>query len=349
MFYIYFNAIFQTILNELLLNFHEKRERVILALKLLAQEDTETDAFSVQQIPDYLQPKFLGVLQYFDLKLISQDSSKAKVLCSLSKIFKFMGRKRITPLRFKIIAMLTTALNLNYGEFPQLNCEVWDSFIKTCDIDALGPQLATIFISLLPLKATHPDEIHSIFKYLIIENERMLKEFILDLFFVLDYDINPELLLVIRKSMAEFNKSSFKAQLKTFLKYLTHETIDVKICGFNYMKKLLEKNREELDQMILGCNGMDSVIVELIDILTLGCREKDAALKLACGECFGELAAVEPSHLPRRQNQEAQTFPFFINEDTFVLNSLNELIRALQAEKNTQVTFFQTSNHRAQK
>lgn len=329
--------IFQTILNELMLNFNENHDRVMLALKLLAQEESESQITNVQHIADYLQPKFLGVLLYFDLKLISQNSNKVQVLRSLSKIFRFMGAKRITPLRFKIIAMLRTALNLNYGEFPQINCEVWDSFIRTCDTEALGPQLATILISILPLKESHPKEIYKMCKYLLVENEPLFKEYILDLFFVLDYDLDNEFLIIIRKYVNEFEKQSFKDKLKIFLKYLTHETIDVRICGFKYLKKLLERNRQELDNMILGCNGMDAIIVELIDILTLGCREKDAALRLACGECFGELGAIEPSHLPRRQNQESGTFPFFITEDAFIVNSLNELIRAVQSEKNTQV------------
>lgn len=327
---------FQTILNELLLNYNEKKERVIQALKLLISEENGGGIITNERVADYLQPKFLGVLQYFDMKLVSHNTSKLKVMLSLSEILKLMGPKRITPLRFKIIAMLT-ALYLKYGNTPELNCNVWNSFIRTCDIEALGPQLATIFISLLPLRRTHPKEIYSIFKYLLIENETHLKEYILDLFFVLDYEIDNELLIVIRKYVADFERNSFKDQLKCFLKYLTHETTDVKIYAFKYLKKLLEKNREELDRMILGYNGLDVVIIELIDILTLGCRVKDVSLKLACGECLGELGAIEPSHLPRRQNEETQTFPFYITEDSFILNSLSELIKALQAEKNTQV------------
>lgn len=66
------------------------------------------------------------------------------------------------------------------------------------------------------------------------------------------------------------------------------------------MKGFLEENREELDKMILDYNGIDPTIVELIDILTMGCRENDEALKLACGQVIGELGAIEPSHFPRR-------------------------------------------------
>lgn len=309
---------------------------MLQALKLSIKEESGITIITEERVADYLQPKFLGVLKYFDMKLVSRETNRLNVILSLSEIIKLMGPKRVTPLRFKIIAMLT-ALYFKYCKTFALNCNVWDTFIRTCDIDALGPQLATIFVSLLPLNGTHPKEINSIFRYLLIENEKHLKEYILDLFFVLDYGIDNEILIVIRKYVTDFERNDFKDQLKRFVKYLTHETTDVRIYGFKYLKKLLVRNREELDRMILGYNGIDTVVIELIDILTLGCRVKDVSLKLACGECLGELGAIEPSHLPRRQNEETQTFPFYITDDTFIVNSINELTKALQAEKNTQV------------
>lgn len=291
---------FKILLNELLLNFSENYNRVILALKHLAQEDADGQEISFEQIPDYLQPRFLGVLQYFDTKLISKDFQKEKVLLSLAQMFKIMGPKKIAPLRFKVIAMLRTALNFNYSDFPELNCDIWNTFVRTCDIEVLGPQLATIFVSLLPLLNQNPVKINGIFKYLVVDNEAAMKDNIPDLFFILETNIDSDILLVIKKNMKIFEENSFKEQLKTFMKYLTHETIDIRIHGSKFLKKILEKNREELDQMILGYNGIDSVIVDLLDVLTLGCREKDENLKLACGDCIGELGAIEPSHLPRR-------------------------------------------------
>lgn len=84
------------------------------------------------------------------------------------------------------------------------------------------------------------------------------------------------------------------------MKYLNHETTDVRIHALKAIRDLLEQNREELDHMILGYNGIDPIVVSLIDALMSGCREKDKELKLMCGEVFGALGAIEPSHLPRR-------------------------------------------------
>lgn len=118
--------------------------------------------------------------------------------------------------------------------------------------------------------------------------------------FYLIFLFSEEILLVIKKHLEDFEKKTFKEQLKLFQRYLKHETVDIRVHALNYLRKLLEKNREELDQMVLGYNGIDYTIIELIDIFTLGCHEKDDAVKLAFGECIGELGAIEPSHLPRR-------------------------------------------------
>lgn len=286
----------QIILNELLLNFHEKRDRVLIALKLLATEDTDGESMHIKKLPDYLQPRFLGVLQYFDTKLFA----KKQVLLSLAEIFKFMGPKRIAPFRFKIIAMLRTALNLNYSTYPELNCNIWEAFVRNCDIESLGGQLAMIFVSLLPLNEIYQTRINAIFSYLILDNEYLLKDYIPDLFFVLDFNVAPEIHNVIRSHMEKFEKENFRQRLKYFMKYLSHETNEVKIHALKYLKSMVEKNRTELDEMILGYNGIDLTIVNLLEILTEGCREKDKALKLACSECIGELGAIEPSHLPRK-------------------------------------------------
>ncbi|KRT79873.1 hypothetical protein AMK59_8162 [Oryctes borbonicus] len=323
---------FKVILNELLLNFHEKRERVLVALRLLASEDTDGEVMNIKRIPDYLQPRFLGVLQYFDTKLFA----KKQVLLSLAEIFKFMGPKRIVPFRFKIIAMLRTALNLNYSNFPELNCNVWDAFVRNCDIESLGGQLAMIFVSLLPLVEIYPFKINNIFSYLILQNENHLKDYIADLFFLLDYKVAPEIHNMVRKYMQKFEQLNFQQKMQYLMKYLSHETNEVKIHALKYVKEIIKENRSELDTMILGYNGMDITVVNLLEILTVGCREKDRSLKLACGECIGELGGIEPSHLPRKY-AETQSFTFFITEDVFVVNSLQELIRALQAEKNTTI------------
>ncbi|KAL3272429.1 hypothetical protein HHI36_013911 [Cryptolaemus montrouzieri] len=319
---------FKVILNNLLLHFHKKNREVVLALHLLVKEDTEKNT---TDIPEYLQSQFLGVLQFFLNVLISEETDHKETLESLSDIFSFMGSKHITPLRFKIISMLQT---VDYHKYPLLVSGVWFTFIESCDVEMLGPQLATIFKSLQPLIDICPDEINKIYKYLICENESQVQDYVKDLFFIKNAKISTPILHKLNKYLSEVESYTFKQNIKWLLKYLSHETIEIRVEGMKELKVLMEQNREELDRMILGYNGIDESIVELVDVLTLTCREKDKQLKLACAEVIGELGALEPSHLPRRYTQDTRAFSFFIYEDNFIVNALNELTKALQAEKN---------------
>ncbi|XP_044758902.1 serine/threonine-protein kinase atr [Coccinella septempunctata] len=319
---------FRVILNNLLLHFHRKNREVVLALKLLVKEDTEK---KTENIPEYLHSHFLGVLQFFLNTLISDENDHKETLRSLSGIISFMGSKHITPLRFKIISILQT---FNYEKYPILVSEVWFTFLKCCEVEMLGPQLATIFKSLQPLMDQCPNEINKIYMYLICENETKFSEHIKDLFFMKNTKVSTQISYKLQSYLSEIERYTFKQKIKWLLKYLTHETIEIRVEGLKELNLLLEKNREELDNMILGYNGLDDSIVELIDILTSTCREKDKQLKLACAEVMGELGALEPSHLPRRYVRDTREFSFFIYEDNFVVNALNELIKALQAETN---------------
>lgn len=66
-----------------------------------------------------------------ELKLIknSPDSVKENILLSLGDIFKLMGSRFVTPARFKILAILRTAISLKNNSFVYLGLKAWDSFI----------------------------------------------------------------------------------------------------------------------------------------------------------------------------------------------------------------------------
>jgi len=59
----------------------------------------------------------------------SSDSIKENILLSLGDIFKLMGSRFVTPARFKILAMLRTAISLKNSTFVYLGLKAWDSFI----------------------------------------------------------------------------------------------------------------------------------------------------------------------------------------------------------------------------
>lgn len=59
----------------------------------------------------------------------SPDSVKENILLSLSDILKLMGSRFVTPARFKILAILRTAISLKNSSFVYLGLKAWDSFI----------------------------------------------------------------------------------------------------------------------------------------------------------------------------------------------------------------------------
>lgn len=133
----------------------------------------------------------------------------------LKKSFhRYMGSKHIMPLRFKIIAMLQTTTSEN---FPELNAEVWDAFIHTCEIESLGPQIALIVISILPLLEYCPRKVNNILKYLIIQNENHTKSHIPDLFFLNGYTVDHEVLIVVKKYLKQLEQCSLREKIKRFV------------------------------------------------------------------------------------------------------------------------------------
>lgn len=80
---------------------------------------------------DFLSPRFLGILMILESRLVknSSDSIKENILLSLGDILKLMGSRFVTPARFKILAMLRTAITLKNNSLVYLGLKAWDSFI----------------------------------------------------------------------------------------------------------------------------------------------------------------------------------------------------------------------------
>lgn len=261
----------------MLTNFYDKRDLVLKAIYDLVKESSETSVISnymnLQEVADVLNPRFLGVLVYFDGKLVSKrvcEEVKINVLQSLPEIIKLMGTKYTTPLRFKVLATLRTALTLTEENYFKLNIDAWEAFIRCCELESLGPLLSTIFISLLQLYKRYPQKTESIFRYLLIENQDKIRDHINDLFFLKETNVSNEFKNVVENHMISNRSPALLELINVYLKFLTHENHEVRVHGLQFLKKLLANKRMELNEIILGTNGMSEVIVELIDILMTG-------------------------------------------------------------------------------
>ncbi|XP_041978766.1 serine/threonine-protein kinase ATR [Aricia agestis] len=335
---------FRVILTEFLLQYCSSPEKVLNAIRYLACHDPDVSTpngsmtMSIGQIADFLNPKFLGVLAYFDHKLVNTKvalSVKRKALKSFPEILQLMGVKYLTPLRYKVLATLRTALPLA-KEFPKILAEAWGAFIHNIDSISLGPLLSNLAVSLLQQIEYAPQEINKIFQYLVLSNENILSSHISDLFFIEDTKISERVKMVVKKHVTRTQPESFLDRVKWYLQHLNQDIPKIKAVAYNNLNRLLESNRSDIHKAIFGGKSIDPVVVELIDKLLDGCKDPDVSVSVASGLCLGQFGAIEAGHLPRRYVQpDGSPFAFSINDNCFAATALIELARAFQYEKDT--------------
>lgn len=190
---------FQSVHNELLVQFHSQRERVLEALRMFAEDHNKTisrtasasskvrPSKDLENLGDNLHPRFLGILVHFDGVLLSKcvsDKVKIEALSSLSDILQLIGSRNITAMRSKVLATLRTALQLTDDPFPRLNASAWDTFVRILGVKELGPLVSQIVVSVLPLYSSCAEQIRSILYYIVVENAEPLKDYLRDLHFL---------------------------------------------------------------------------------------------------------------------------------------------------------------------
>lgn len=297
-------------------------------------ESSRTE-FSTKKLVDYLKTRFLGVICHFEQILINdhEKSLKREILLSIGEIMRFMGSENITQFRFKLLAVLRTALDIKQVDLKDVCAKVWKIFISMVDLLELGPLLSTIIVSLEPLMETHHEAVNDILRVLIIENGNLLSTHVADLFFLQHTNVSSDIKAHVAPYI-ERSSSTFAADMTASLKYVNHDNLTIRIYGLNYLTDLFENNRTELNNLIIGQQNMHTTIESLLDTLMLCIKSHDEALQVAAGRCLGQLAAIEPSHLsPNYRPQES--FARSINTDEFAITALTELCSAYQSQKDT--------------
>lgn len=259
---------------------HDKRELVMEELHELSKEepnrpDITAAATKEEAISSYLHSRFLGVLVYFDAKLISKnvsESIKKRVLASLPELIKIMGPRYITTVRIKVLNTLRTASALVEYQYLELVSNCWDAFVRGCEIESLGPLLSTIFVSLLPLNRIYSMDITRIMSYLIIENEEKMKDNIPDLFILPREELAPSIVKVIKRHVNDDDSDweTYKEQFTSILKYINSKNLEVRVHGLNYFKNFLMSSKDELKKMILANDHIHPLVVQLKDTLMQG-------------------------------------------------------------------------------
>uniref|UniRef100_A0AAG5CQS0 Serine/threonine-protein kinase ATR n=1 Tax=Anopheles atroparvus TaxID=41427 RepID=A0AAG5CQS0_ANOAO len=331
--------------SEILIFYHFNAEYVINAIRSLLSQDSDTDEVSTARIAEYIAAKFLGVLANFESTLVNPDGEKVlkhEALLSLGDIIRLLGGEHITPFRFKIIALLRTALAATEGAtFTRYCVNAWRIFVCTVEVSVLAPLLSTVFVTLVPLLESYPDDVGYIFRYLVLENNSLLGNYIGDLFFLADAPSMPEDVRKAIKLRVPVHSGDvsdlFAHSLEELIRHCNHENLTVRAFALSHLCRLFEANRTELNEAILGQHQRIGIgtIASMVEMLNRALGEQDTNLQLRAAECLGEMGAFTPSHLPPNYAPSGLGFALSIHSDAFAIIALRELCRAYQRQRDS--------------
>uniref|UniRef100_A0A8C6JKG4 Serine/threonine-protein kinase ATR n=1 Tax=Melopsittacus undulatus TaxID=13146 RepID=A0A8C6JKG4_MELUD len=335
---------YQGLHNELLLRIGEHYQQVFNGLSILASFASHDDPYqgpreitSAEQMADYLQPKLLGILAFFNMQLLSSSvgiEDKKMALNSLRSLMKLMGPKHISSVRVKMMTTLRTALRYK-DDFPELCCRAWDCFVRSLDHSYLGSLLSHVIVVLLPLIHIQPKETTAIFYFLIVENRNAVQDFLHEIYFLPDLPELKEIQVVLQEYRKESSKSTdLQTTLQLSMRAIQHENVDVRIHALTSLKETLYRNQEKLIKYVTDSETVEPIISQLVTVLLIGCQDANSQARLLCGECLGELGAIDPGRLDFSTSEtQGKDFTFVagVEDPNFAYGLLMELTRAFLA------------------
>ncbi|XP_063432068.1 serine/threonine-protein kinase ATR-like [Mytilus trossulus] len=340
---------FQTTHNELLLHLGTHYQKVFSGLTVLSkcvktQGYEEPQTMTSAEMADYLQPKLLGVIGFFDLQLLNNNiplEDKKMTLESLTAIIRLMGRKHIGMIRYKIVNTLRIGLQITDRDIQEISCKAWDCFVKSLETPFLGQMMSQIIATLLPLLNSLPKQVSELFNFMIVENRETLSVHFHEVYFLPDI---PELSVAndILKQYTEgsSSQSDLRTRLDHSMKGITHESLDVRLHALSKLKNLLRDEKEALYQFVIGNETADPIVSKIVSVLLSGSRDSDSRAQILYAECIGELGAIDPGRLELTTNDpKADNAKFHHNicEDNFAFDLINQVVKGFLAATETRI------------
>ncbi|XP_065069876.1 serine/threonine-protein kinase ATR-like isoform X2 [Rhopilema esculentum] len=335
----------QHVFNQLLLYLSVNKEQVFTGLTILAHNDANysgpKEIKSDQEMAIFLKPRLLGVLAFFNSVLIYGDAEEKRLaLQSLVSLMQVMGPEHVTVVRLKIMAILRLGMKIEGDSMAELCCSGWDYFVHNVDLKTLGPLLGQIVVTLFPLLDKFSDKVASIFKYLIIENKGVMKEFFKDIYYLPNNPVLNEVNDVINScnAVVRSKRDYFRDQLALTTEGVKHENADVKKYALKRLAELLSKHQAFLLDFILSSESVHPAVINLFSVLMSSCKEADEETRNLIGVCFGHLGAVDPGRLEISSDGFSGDNVIYQNgvEDlNFAVDLINELCRAFLAASDT--------------
>ncbi|XP_044022250.1 serine/threonine-protein kinase ATR [Siniperca chuatsi] len=336
---------FQGLHNELLLRLGEHYQQVFNGLAILASFASNDDPYqgprditTPERMADYLQPKLLGILAFFNMQLLSSSAGekdrKKLVLTSVMALMRLMGSKHISSVRVKMMTTLRTGLRYR-EDFPLLCCQTWECFVRSVEPAHLGPLLSHVIVALLPLIPLQPKETAAIIHFLILDNREEVNDYLHEIYFLPDH---PEL-KDIHTVLQDYKKltassSDLAAALQLSMRAVQHENVDVRIHALTSLRDMMHSKQEWLLRQVCASEAVEPVISSLVSVLLKGCQDSSPEARLLCGECLGELGAVDPGRLDLSHTHthgDRNTFVSGVDDPNFAYDLLTELTRTFLA------------------
>jgi hypothetical protein len=343
------------------------RVKVFQAVCVFAAASSETAvAFVTNQLEDKciiksIEPGLLAALIHFDMCLLKSSinlKEKCQVLESLNVLIATLGPQVITKVRYKIMTTLKLAMQ-QCSKLSELNCKLWDTFLKNVEKSALGPILNQVSVNLLQLLDVQPYNISKIFEYLIIQNKEHLSSYFNELYFIPEHvslqQVNQTLKKYIDiKYILEQNTSTFTSSMsssavsdtsaahikalvnliKHYLKGALHENADLRVKALEKLYSLLKEKCSSITYLIERQEN-SQIISEIVMSLLNGTRDSDPRAKLLFGSCLGEIGAIDPANVQLTASS-SQTSNSISNTDLSTIN---------KNQKATNITSPSTSNN----
>ncbi|KAL4227217.1 hypothetical protein ACF0H5_012662 [Mactra antiquata] len=332
---------FQRVHNELLIHLSTNYSEVFRGLKILSSCDAQFkgEISTSQEMADYLQPRLLGVLAFFDSQLLKPSipmEEKRPALESLISIVRLMGSKNISAIRHKVMNTLRIGLQFTDNVFVELSCRAWNCFVRSLELPFLGQMLSQIVATLLPLLKLLPKQVADIFNYMIVENRSVLKDHFHDIYFLPDMPELNEANTVLKQYTdgPSSSQSDFTGQLEHTMKGIQHESLDIRLHALSKLKKLLKEKRKSFLQLVMESESASPLVSKLISVLLKGCREPDQHAQRLYTECLGICGAIDPGRLELSANNpkaELANLQVNIGNDKFAVALINEVVKSYLA------------------
>lgn len=107
------------------------------------------------------------------------------------------------------------------SKFTELNCKLWDTFLRNVEKSAIGPVLNQISVNLLQLLDAQPYKVGKIFEYLIIQNKDYLHSYFNELYFIPE---SNSCLQQVNQTLRKFTDTKFIFEQSSSASFLSQST-----------------------------------------------------------------------------------------------------------------------------